>query len=183
MPVAAFNPNDVITDGIDVDKAPLRAAMAEINDRLGEAPLSYAAYDTGEVMALADNGRGPAPASDGTVPIRFGRRSLRDFRPDPVDIDLDTTIRDALHVGRLLRKKTASAAVLTVNSHPDPSVGVQDNFACTLLRYPAAGGLQIVSDMINQHPESHTRIQAGGMAALYVDTVDGVWFLKGDTEV
>lgn len=183
MPVAAFNPTEVFKDGLDVDKPDIWAAMAEINTRLGEHPLSWAPYDTGTVMALTDTGLGPAPATDGTVPIRFGRRSLRDFRPNALDIDADTTITDALHLGRLLRKKTSAAAVLTLNAHPDPTVGVLDSFACTLLRYPTAGGLQIVSDLINQHPSSHTRVQAGGMATLYVDTVDGVWFLKGETEV
>lgn len=183
MAVAAFVPSEVITDGVDVDKTPLRAAMAEINTRLGEAPLSYASYDIGLAVVLTDTGLGPAPATDGTVPIRFGRRALRDFRPSAVDIDADTTVTDALHVGRLLRKKTDSVAVLTVNGHPDPTVGVSDSFACTLLRYPTAGALQIVSDLTNQHPEGHSRVQAGGMATLYVDTVDGVWFLKGETEV
>ena len=183
MPVAAFNSADVFPDGVDVNKAPVRAAMDEIKTRLGEAPLSYAEYNIGLAMVLTDTGLGPAPATDGTVAVSFGRRSLRDFRPDAVDIDADTTVTDALHVGRLLRKKTDSAAVLTVNAHPDPAVGVSDSFACTFLRYPTAGDLQIVSDLINQHPDGHSRVSAGGMATLYVDTVAGVWFLKGETEV
>lgn len=183
MTVAAMAPSDVFPDGVDVDKSDARAFVAEVNTRLGEAPLSYAPYNTGEAMVLTDTGLGPAPASDGTVPVRFGRRGLRDFRPDAVDIDADTTVTDALHVGRLLRKKTDSAAVLTINAHPDPAVGVSDSFACTFLRYPTAGDLQIVSDLINQHPDGHSRVSAGGMATLYVDTVAGVWFLKGETEV
>lgn len=183
MPVAAVSPADVFPDGVDVDKSDARAFVAEVNTRLGEHPLSWAPYDTGLVMALTDTGLGPAPATDGTVPVRFGRRALRDFRPNAIDIDADTTITDSLHVGRLLRKKNDTAAVLTVNGHPDPTVGVADSFACTLLRYPTAGALQIVSDLINQHPSGHTRVSAGGLATLYVDTVDGVWFLIGATEV
>jgi hypothetical protein len=183
MPVAAFVPAEVITDGVDVDKTPLRAAMAEINTRLGEAPpTGYASYDTGEPMVLTDTGFGPAPASDGTVPVKFGRRAIGAFRPDPVDIDGTTAVTDKLHVGRLLRKKTSAAAVLSLESHPDPTVGVLDGFACTLLRYGSAGALQITSSMTNQHPSGHTRVQAGGMATLYVDTVENAWFLKGETE-
>lgn len=182
MTVEAFNPRDIFRDGVDVDKDELVAALAEINTRLGEAPLAYAAYLIGEIIALTDNGLGPAPASDGTVPIRFGRRSLRDFRPEAVDIDASTTITDALHLGCVLRKQTEDAAVLTINPHIDPTVGVFDRFACTLLRYPAAGELQIVSDLANQHPSGHTRVSAGGMATIFVDAVARVWFFKGDTE-
>ncbi len=183
MAVAATNPNAVFQDGLDVDKADTRAWASEVNPRLGELPpLGYATYNTGELLALTDSGLGPAPASDGTVPVRAARRGFCDFRPVPVDIDQDTTITDALHVGRLLRKKTEDAAVLTINPHVDPDVGVSDSFACTLLRYPTAGELQIVSDLANQHPSGHTRVSAGGFATLYVDTVDGVWFMTGATE-
>lgn len=103
MPVAAVNPADVFPDGVDVDKSDARAFVAEVNTRFGEHPLSWAPYDTGLVMALTDTGLCPAPATDGAVPIRFGRRSLRDFRPNAIDIDADTTITDSLHVGQIGR--------------------------------------------------------------------------------
>ena len=60
---------------------------------------------------------------------------------------------------------------------------ISDNFACTLLRYPGSGDLQIVSR--HEQPASGAAHagQESGMATLYVDGVDGGWFLKGETEV
>ena len=183
MPVVAINPYEVLINGVEVDKAELQALLAEINVRLGGIVLTPANVDVGTMVVYGDDGLGPAPASEGVRPISCAGRQLGYFGPLPVDIDGNTSLTNALHHGCLLRKKTTAAAVLTMDLHPDPTVGIADNFSCTLLRYPGSGGLQIVSGLNNQHPALHTRIVEGGMATIYVDGVDGGWFLKGETEV
>jgi hypothetical protein len=181
MAVVATDPYVVLKNGIDVSKAELQALLAEINTRLGGIPLAPANVDVGTMLVYGDDGRGPAPTTDGSRPILCSGRQLGFFKPLPVEIDDSDSITDSKHLGCLLQKKTTSAAVLTLNLHPDPTIGVSNNFACTILHYFGAGDLQIVSGMTNQHPASHTRVSEGGMATLYVDSDVG-WWIKGETE-
>jgi len=182
MAVAALDPYVLIVNGVEVDKADLQAILAEHRTRLGGIPLSPANVNVGTLLAYGDDGLGPAPASDGSRPILCAGRSLGFFRPLPVEIDASDSLTDARHLGCLLQKKSTSAAVMTLSLHPDPTIGVSNSFACTILRYFGSGDLQISSSLTNQHPASHTRVSEGGMATLYVDSDVG-WWIKGETEV
>lgn len=183
MAVDALDPYVILQNGVDVEKAGLQAILAEHRNRLGGIPLAPANVDIGMAVVYGDDGLGPAPADLGTRPIQLGGRQLGYFRPLPIDIDGNTSVTDNLHIGCLLRKKTASAAVLSLQLHPNPAIGVSDSFSCSLIRYPAAGDLQITSGMTNVHLGGHTRVMQNGWATLYVDAVDNVWWLKGETEL
>lgn len=169
-------------DAVEIDKAELRNKLREIDRRLGALPDGYALYNTGELIALDDDGFGPAPVSQGTVMLSLGGRAIGRYRPKPIPLGDALTLRDESHCGFKLIKVDAAACVVSCEPHPDPKVGVLEDFHCVFERYNGAGPIQVVSSLTNQHEAGHTTVSNNGAATLMVDVARGVWCLHGKTE-
>jgi hypothetical protein len=171
-------------DDLDIQKSNLRQKLQELDRRIGlAAPDGYLLVLTGELVAVSDDGLGPVPVSLGTVPVTFAGRAAGRVRSVDVDLGENLSVRDDLHCGNWLLKKSAASCQVALEAHPDPAFGVQQGFKCVLWRYPAAGSVQVQSSMTNTHPQGHSRIRDGGIATLTVDTELGQWHLHGETEV
>lgn len=176
-----FDPSEFFITNVDVEKPELIAAFNIILAALGGLPESYLTHELGEVVALGDDGLGPAPSSLGTRPITFSSRDVHSYKPEEIELNASITLTDRLHLSRNLINFTTDSYLLTAEPHPDPTVGISHRFWCTLERYNSGGVIEVQSPLTNQHAQGHTRVANNGLALLKVDVIRGVWCLYGST--
>lgn len=185
MAFTPLSPAVLFPDNIDIDKANLRQMESEQNDRLGDLPSSYLNLPIGDMVVLGEGGIGPDVASLGsrTSAITAGMRPFGSFRPNAIPLDAGVTLTDKEHCGKLFLKTSTSASVITIQIDSDASLGVSHCFACSFLRYPGSGTIQVLSNLANYNTAGHTKVIEGGLVTVFVDAESGGFFFKGETEL
>lgn len=171
-------PRDAVQE---INRAEWREANAGIYARIGQLPAD-ATGKAGEIVAINDAETGAATAGDGGAgPMTFGRRPVKGFRFDPVDVTASQDITDQ-HCGQQLQCSNSSGEIdLNIVLDADPTLGVSDGFTCEVIRLHGADGVRLTfSGVTNREPSGNTRVAED--CAVRIQVIGTDCYVFGTTE-